>query len=399
MARIGKKQEQRPSKPGCEAASREDKGCGVYVHVPFCHSRCLYCAFYSTVGENLRQEEYFAALAREARDWSGWMTHHAPVRSVYFGGGTPSLAEPRLIVGFLTEMMVMLGECFRPEEVTLEVNPEDVTGPRAQAWAEAGVNRFSMGVQSLVDEELRMIGRRHTAEQVRKAAEMLKRYGDLSLDLICGLPGQTAASFSHSLEEVMTMTPEHISIYMLELEDGSALTRLVKAGKREVPDEQAVEEMYLRLCKRLKEEGYEHYEISNFALPGHRSKHNSAYWNGRPYIGLGAAAAGYPQEDRRYVNPADVNAYIYNVSEAREWERLSPAEQAEEYVLTRLRTAEGINLSEYARRFGESAADGLLAKAEEWLQRNLLCRDNDGRLRLASPQACLLSDAILVDLI
>lgn len=327
------------------------------------------------------------------------MLELAPVRTVYFGGGTPSLVEPSLIAGFMQEMRDILGAYFAPVEVTLEVNPEDVSEDRVREWAGAGVTRFSMGVQSLADQELRAIGRRHTAEQVRKAVGILKRYGDLSLDLICGLPGQTASSFSHSLEGVMMMKPAHISIYMLELEEGSALTRLVQAGKKSVPDEQAVEEMYLRLCRRLKEAGYEHYEISNFALPGHRSRHNSAYWSGRPYIGLGAAAAGYPSACRRYVNPADLDSYINNVSEGREWEDLSPTELAEEYVLTRLRTAEGMDLRDYRLRFGPAACEQLLANAVTWLERDLLRLDDVDRLRLASPQACLVSDAIMVNLI
>lgn len=372
-------------------------GCGIYVHVPFCRSRCLYCAFYSSVGKADMTGKYFEALGREAEEWREEILAHAPVRTVYFGGGTPSIVEPTLIADFMEKLRDMTGEAFQPQEVTLEVNPEDVGEERAEAWSRAGITRFSMGVQSLVDSELRSIGRRHSEAQVREAARLLGAHGDLSLDLICGLPGQTLESFAYSLKGIIEMCPQHISIYMLELEEDSVLTRLVKGGRKQVPCDDVVEEMYLTLCRELAEAGYEHYEISNFAQPGHRSRHNSAYWTGRPYIGLGAAAAGYPEPDRRYVNPADLDAYINNVSEFREWEHLSPVEMSEEYILTRLRTDRGIDLSDYGNRFGADAPARLLKNAEGYISRGLLIGDTT--LRLASPQACLLSDAIMADLI
>lgn len=383
---------------GKDSNLKPTDGCGIYVHVPFCRSRCLYCAFYSLTGKADMAAKYFDALSREYVEWKEWMLAHAPVRTVYFGGGTPSIVEPELITGFMAQLRDISVEASRLEEVTLEVNPEDVREEKVQAWSRAGITRFSMGVQSLVDTELRGIGRRHTADQVREAALMLGQYGDLSLDLICGLPGQTLESFSYSLKSIIGLRPGHISIYMLELEEDSALSRLVKAGKKRVPDENMVEEMYLTLCRELLHAGYEHYEISNFALPGHRSGHNCSYWNGRPYIGLGAAAAGYPTPNRRYVNPPDIDAYINNnVSELREWECLSTIEITEEYILTRLRTDRGINIDDYAVRFGEKELCRLLDNAEEYIRRGLLLKDTS--LRLASPRACLLSDAIMTDLI
>lgn len=374
------------------------EGCGIYIHIPFCHSRCLYCAFYSSVGKSGLHSDYFEALKREAFERREWLLSHAPVRTVYWGGGTPSLPDARLIVDFMETLRQSLGDAFRPDEITLEVNPEDVDAQKLELWTKAGINRYSMGVQTLVPAELKSIGRRHTVEQVKEAAKLLRNAGDLSLDLICGLPHQTLDSFAYSLEGVLEMNPHHLSVYLLELEADTALTRLIKGGRLSVPDEEAVEQMYMLLCQRLKDAGFTHYEISNFALPGHHSRHNSAYWSGRPYVGLGAGAAGYLNSKLRCVNKPDLNSYI-SQGPTHELEHLTDTELSEEYILTRLRTCQGICLADYERRFGADMLRRLCANAKQHINAGNLVLDLEkGFLRLSSPKACMLSDAIMVDL-
>lgn len=372
-------------------------GCALYVHFPFCRSRCLYCAFYSSVGKIDRQKAYVDALCRELLEHKVWIEEHAPLRTIYFGGGTPSAIDSELLGEFCSYIYKVTGSYMELQEFTMEVNPEDVTSSVALQWHNAGITRFSMGVQSMKSDELRAIGRRHSAEVVNNAAGILHPLGQLSLDLICGLPYQSVDSFMYSLDGVLRLRPDHLSVYMLEMEKESALARLVRNGRVSVPGEDVVEEMYRRMCKIVTDAGYMHYEISNFALPGKRSLHNSSYWDGTPYIGLGPSAASYPSVSCRSVNNADLDSYIREGAK-RSVEYLSEIEMQEEYIFTRMRTSSGISKADFICRYGENAFNDLMQRAQEYIKGGYLCYNSD-RLYLNGVDGYMISDAVMVALL
>lgn len=380
---------------------------GIYVHIPFCRRKCYYCDFYSTGSRQAPWEEFAQALIREAqtRKWE-WEQAKACAAghadTLYIGGGTPSQMPPGVLVN------VVEGVCdafsgLDPVEVTVEVNPEDVSKGLAEALRGCGVNRVSMGVQSLCDRELAAIGRRHTAERALRAYETLRGvFADISLDLMFGLPLQTLESWRRSVEGVLALRPEHLSAYSLMWEERTALCKMRALGRAEECSEDLSEDMYRLLTESVGEAGYEHYEISNYCLPGHRSRHNSAYWTGAPYIGLGPGAHSYDGERLRKSNPADTARYIRHFSDAgalsqgfAEEERLSDEELREEYIMTRLRRCKGIRIEEYGARFGAEAR----VRLERDARRNagLLCVE-DGRVRL-SKEAVMRSDSAILALL
>lgn len=345
----------------------DNPDCGIYVHVPFCRRKCIYCDFYSIGERNADWDGYFEALRNEytrRRDELGSVSS----ATLYIGGGTPSLM-PAEMIGRLRRMIEI-----PVSEFTIEVNPDDVTMENANAWREAGVNRVSMGVQSLVDEELRMLGRRHDARSAVEAFHILRNeFDNVSLDLMFGLPWQTLASLSRTLDGFIEMNPEHISAYSLMYEEASALTRLRDAGKvSEIPELDNVD-MFGMVSRHLAEAGYERYEISNYCRPGRRAIHNSLYWTGKPYLGLGPGSHSYDGRRVRRSNPADLKKYMESeggkdniVSEILERDELR-----EEMIMTRLRTVEGLDLNEYGRRFGEREKVELLNKAGKWIDKGL----------------------------
>lgn len=348
---------------------------GVYVHVPFCRRRCIYCDFY-TVGDRLAVwSDYVSAVLAESRIRTGGREFSAVDNTLYIGGGTPSLIpadEFRRLADGLLPLVGQIGE------FTIEVNPDDVTPALASAWREAGVNRVSMGVQSLVDDELRLIGRRHDAARAREAYDMLRaEFDNISLDLMFGLPGQTTDSLRLSVEGIIAMNPEHVSVYSLMYEERTALTRLRDEGRIAEQPEQASADMFGMLSDMLADSGYEQYEISNYARPGFRSRHNSAYWQGTPYIGLGPGAHSYNGARMRTANLPDFRAYLAywngGVGECpAENETLGDEELREEMIMTRLRTREGLDLAEFRRRFGDRSARRLMRDAQRWLDAGAL---------------------------
>ena len=376
---------------------------GIYIHFPFCRRKCIYCDFYS-VGERLADWEAFARAVENEFSASSLPSEVFP--SLYMGGGTPSLAPVELISRFRRMIPVEVGE------FTIEVNPDDVTEEKARAWQEAGVNRVSMGIQTLNDDELKAIGRRHTADQAEKAYYILRKYfSNISLDLIFGLPGQTLSSLSATLDRFIEMRPEHISAYSLMYEERTALTRMRDSGKvEEIPDEDSVE-MFRLVTSKLKEAGYERYEISNYALPGYRSHHNSNYWKGIPYIGLGPSAHSYDGDRTRRYNLPDLALYIKeygrNIKEDREDikeyrkniednEILSEEELREEMIMTRLRMIEGLDLLEFEDRFGKEERISLEKRAKPFLSSGDLIYMHD-HIAL-SESGVMISDEIISEL-
>ncbi len=321
---------------------------GIYIHIPFCASRCIYCAFYSTTSLDLRQR-YTDALCRE----SGVRRQETEVWSIYLGGGTPSqLTIPQLRQIFDT--LYKYNKVAEDAEITIEVNPDDVTEAFAENLRTLPVNRVSMGAQTFNDQRLRYLHRRHTAAQVAEAVERLRAAGirNISIDLMYGFPDETLNNWTHDIDAALALHVEHLSAYCLSIEEGTPLHRMMNGHNGNshpcvLPDEETERAMYYLLKDRLESAGLEHYEISNFARPGFRSRHNSAYWNYTPYIGLGAAAHSFDGHTRSW-NVADIHQYIKGIERG---ERLFESETIEgdtrynDLLTTALRTREGLDLN------------------------------------------------------
>lgn len=360
---------------------------GIYVHIPFCRSRCKYCDFYSTTLLPLR-ERYINSILSE-------LSLRAPafrevlskcsnsLETLYFGGGTPSAISEADISAIINAVRAAFPDENRIFETTIEVNPSDVSHGKILSYRAAGINRVSIGIQSFDDRLLSIIGRRHNSYQAVEAVQIVKNAGidNISVDLIYGLPGETMAVWQNDIEKVLSLGVQHISLYCLTYEKGTPLTGLRDAGKVTELDDDLLNEMQDYATLRLAQEGFCHYEVSNYALPRFESHHNSSYWNGTPYLGLGASAHSYNGLDIREWNPADIYSYINSVEHAAELcsaqylplekEMLGARERYNERVMLSLRTAAGLDTciltSEERAMF--------VMKAEKWEDKKLLARD------------------------
>ena len=390
----------------------------LYIHIPFCRRKCLYCDFFSGGASIADWEAYASALTAELRLRAAELTR--PVESVYFGGGTPSLIPPHIFTYIIKEIRERLTFSDAGCETTIEVNPDDVTAPdgmdKIRQWKRGGVNRVSIGVQSFDDPLLRLIGRSHSGDTARQALDILtSEFRNVSADLIFGLPRQTLRSLASDLDTLHSFAPQHVSVYSLMFEEGTALTALRDAGRIREADDELTADMYALLTDRLKDWGYEHYEISNYALPGYRSRHNSGYWTGRQYLGLGPSAHSYDGESLRRANPADIRGYIRHFSPMGDdanrqgggiescapafftEENLTPDERIEESVMLSLRRKEGIDLTDFTLRFGDEAARTLLARARKGVEAGDLHLEY-GHLSL-TPAGIMISDRVILSLI
>lgn len=317
----------------------------LYLHIPFCHSKCIYCDFFSTPLARSLYSDYIDALGAELEMRVGELP--APPSSVYIGGGTPSIL-PLELSAKLFERIIKDIDPNSVKEWTIEMNPEDVSPDRLKLYRNYGINRISMGVQSFHDATLKAIGRRHTASQAIEAIRMIQAEGfNHSLDLIYGLPGEDMKMWESSLNQLLDFHPDHFSAYLLSYEPGTALYRMAEKGKITEASEELAIEMYNLLCDRAKQSGYEHYEISNFALPGKRSYHNSRYWTGTQYLGIGCSAHSFTNGTRKS-NPADIKNYISSIANGMPFydeEKESPEEQLNDLIITALRTCEGLSLT------------------------------------------------------
>lgn len=361
---------------------------GLYVHVPFCRSKCAYCDFYSMPRLDMAAD-YARALAAEyalrkdeCRD---------EFSTVYLGGGTPSsLPEETLrqICGWLP--MHGLREC------TIEANPDDVDTQSASLWRDLGFDRVSMGVQSFSDRELQIIGRRHTAARAVEAVESLRKasFDNFSLDLIYGLPEQTLESWRESLSMLLSLRPTHFSSYMLSFEPRTRLAAMLRSGKVTEASEDLIADMYAALCEMARDAGYVHYEISNFALPGCEAKHNSSYWDGTPYLGLGPSAHSFDGQVRR-ANPSNLKTYVQALSAgmpACEIDAEDDADRFNDMLMIRLRTRRGLRLSEVP----ESRRGALLHEAQAFIKGGSMA-ESDGTLFIPEDK-WLVSDYIISSL-
>lgn len=372
---------------------------GIYIHIPFCKQRCRYCAFYSTTQHHL-QERYTDALCQELRARKHYIKNKN-VDTIYLGGGTPSLLPPSLLKKIVTTINEEYTLTAAPE-ATIECNPDDLTPALLTSLKELGFNRISMGVQSFCDEQLRRLGRRHTAEAAREAVKRAREAGfaNISIDLMFALPGSTSQEWSHSLKEAVALRPNHISAYNLTYEEGTPLYRALQKGEiTELSEEENIAQ-FNTLIEELKKAGYRHYEISNFALAGCESRHNSNYWNDTPYIGLGAGAHSYDGTSRG-LNPSDLSVYIKGIEEGLpvfETEELTSEERYNDAVLTRLRTAEGLPIEWVKERFGHTLYNYMMRAAQTPLSYGSLELSPEGCLRLTR-EGIFISDAVMRELI
>ena len=335
---------------------------GIYLHIPFCKSRCKYCDFFSTTDLEKRSQ-YVDALLCEWQDRRNELRD--PTRTLYIGGGTPSTLDLESIEKILLNIVQPDSTWCKIEEITLEVNPGDVTKEKAAAWRKMGINRLSMGIQTFDDTLLQLIGRRHTAQEARNAVAIAQAAGfdNISIDLMYALPSQTIQQWQKDVSIALQLGVQHISTYGLIYEEGTHLTNLLEQGIIEAVDEDTEMQMYDYLVEELTANGYLHYEVSNFALPGRESKHNSSYWHDTPYLGLGAGAHSYDGQTRSW-NISDIDQYIeqaISYSLHRETEELTPEEKHMERVMLDLRTNQGVAIEDIDIR-----------KAKPYIQKQLL---------------------------
>jgi oxygen-independent coproporphyrinogen III oxidase len=347
---------------------------GIYVQVPFCQTKCTYCNFHTGVVSTSRFAPYAEAVCREIREYKAFYTvtgvtlpeslDDAEVDTVYFGGGTPSLLD----TVHLQSMLDAIRESFVTDlaEVTLEADPETIEREKATAWVRAGINRVSFGLQSFSDKELVAAGRMHRRADIYRAVPILRKAGirDISFDLIAGLPHQTKESWRQSLDELGALAPEHVSVYLLEIDEGSRLGKeLLQGGGRysagAVPTEDEMAEFYEMAQEALGAGGYHHYEISNWAKPGFESKHNLKYWRREAYLGFGAGAHSFSGTER-WANAHDAAAYVNAVQGGRlpveQVETLTVESALEEELFLGLRQLDGIDVSRIERNYGVALA-------------------------------------------
>ncbi len=372
---------------------------GVYVHIPFCASRCLYCDFFSTT-ESAKKESYVDALLQEMLCRKEEMSAAQRVETIYIGGGTPSQLSidnlKRLFDGIYS-----IYDVNENAEVTIECNPEDVTASYAAGLTTLPVNRVSMGLQTFDNNRLRFLRRRHTNEKSLESVYLLKEkgYKNISIDLMFGFPEETPQMWSDDIDKALGLGVPHISAYSLMYEEGTPLTRLKDSGKINVVDDETMLSMYTLLINKMEDAGYEHYELSNFCLKGMESRHNMSYWTGKSYIGLGAGAHSYDGVHRRW-NITSLDKYIEGVHDGSvywESETLSATDHFNEYIMTRLRTKKGIDI-DYLH--SSESKDIMTKEFERLLDLHLSAGnlvEENGRLRL-SRKGLYISDSVMSDL-
>ena len=363
-------------------------GWGIYAHIPYCVKKCAYCDFVSAANGNAAEmEDYAAALSAEIlREARPLRARRGDVRTVYLGGGTPTALPAALLTQILSTIHEAAGE---PLECTVEANPGTVDEAYLTQLRAAGVSRLSLGVQSFDDRLLRVIGRIHTAEEARAAFRAARHAGftNISLDLMYALPTQTLDDLKQSVEDAIELSPAHISVYGLIVEEGTPFAAAEAAGRLALPDEEAAEEMYDYLMAELPARGYRRYEISNFARAGCESRHNLGYWQNVPYLGVGVAAHSYV-DGVRWGNETDTRRYIRamragaDVRTPEDTERTA-ANAMEEYAFLALRTAEGIDTADFYRTFGVSIDDVYSNVIAAYIDRRLL-RRTQGHIALTA---------------
>ncbi|MDR0431290.1 MAG: radical SAM family heme chaperone HemW [Tannerellaceae bacterium] len=371
---------------------------GLYIHIPFCAGRCLYCDFFSNT--NMKHKEPFLlALSREMNIRKDYLEGE-PLETIYLGGGTPSQLSAGDLKRIFDEIYGLFPVVKEPE-VTLEANPDDMIPAYVESLRTLPVNRISMGVQSFNDADLRFLQRRHDSRQAVKAVWLCKEkgYDNISIDLIYGLPGQTSAAWEKNIEEAIRLDIPHLSAYHLIYEEGTKLYQMKEAGMVQTIDEDVSLAQFSTLIERLTKAGYLHYEISNFARSGYLSQHNSSYWTGKKYLGVGPSAHSYNVESRQW-NVSSLSRYMEGIeANAPETgiELLNIHNRYNDYIVTGLRTIWGISPSFILTNFGKKMQEYCLVQAEPLIKRGLLLRTADKLL--LSREGMFISDGIMSDLL
>jgi len=351
----------------CVRDISENMPAGIYLHIPFCRSRCSYCDFATDVYKNAETvERYVHALTTEISRFS---LDAEMVETIYFGGGTPSLLTARQLENILDAIHKKFS-VNSEIELTMEMNPATVSLETLREYRNSGVNRASFGAQTFDDTELKRLGRKHTAADVRETIELLRKSGfdNVSFDLIAGLPRQTLQNWEHNLNEALKLRPEHLSLYLLEIHEGTPLAEQIRTSRQPQPDEDLSAEMYELMIEKTSEAGYEQYEISSFALPGFESKHNSKYWLFDPVYAFGVSAHSFDGKNRRWANERDTAKYVELIESGEkptaEMNVLDRKDVRGEYAFLRLRLARGLDLAEYKFRFGVDLREEYLSEWE-----------------------------------
>ena len=367
---------------------------GLYVHIPFCSSRCSYCDFATGLYQSELAERYVAALVEEIRT-----SRHggANVDTIYFGGGTPSLLAPAQ----LDRILATLSEQFeidRTAEVTLEINPGSVTREKLEAFRSLGINRASFGAQTFDDRELAKLGRSHTAADALKTFTDLRNAGftNISFDLIAGLPGQTLQGWQRNIKQALDLNPEHLSFYLLEVHSGTPLAEHIRRGLQPVPDDDLAGVMYQWMLDCASEAGYEHYEISNLCRPGFHSRHNVKYWVAAPYFGFGCSAHSYDGRVRRWSNHRDVLKYVETIenggSPIVDEQELSETDLRAEALFLGMRLMRGVDVRRYRESFGVDLREAHAADLDRFRKAGLL--EFEGDLIRLTRTGALLSNEV-----
>ena len=360
---------------------------GIYIHIPFCKQACHYCNFHFATSLRYKNE-LLAALLKETelqKDYLG----NDPVKTIYFGGGTPSLLtipDLQFQIDKIRETFIVLNDA----EITLEANPDDITEEKLSGWKETGINRLSIGVQSFFDEDLEWMNRAHSSQQAISSLQLaVKQFDNITIDLIYGHPLLTNEKWKQNVEKVIALNIPHISCYALTVEPKTPLHKMILEKKKEDVQQEKQAEQFLLLMQWLEEAGYEHYEISNFAKPGFRSRHNSSYWQGKKYLGLGPSAHSYDGTSRQW-NISNNTIYIESLAANKipfEKEILTPTQQLNEYIMTSLRTVEGLDLGRVeSSEFGVQSAEfgvrshKFIVEGKMILKENKLILTKEGKL-------------------
>jgi oxygen-independent coproporphyrinogen-3 oxidase len=393
------------------------KRAGIYIHIPFCRSRCSYCDFATGAYEGQLAERYVSALTAEISTFKlppvpdPHVPHDAAsgdanaeradaacdVDTIYFGGGTPSLLTPAQV----ERIVRAVGERFRVAagaEVTLEMNPGTVTPELAAGFRACGINRASFGLQTFDDEQLRRLGRTHTAADARRTLSLLRAAGfdNVSFDLIAGLPGQTLSQWARNMDDALALAPAHLSLYLLEVHEGTPLAGQLREGRWPQPDPDVAAEMYQLLIERTRAAGYDHYEISNFCLPGREARHNLKYWTNAPYYGFGSSAHSYDGARLRWSNERDAARYV-ELLETRgaaivETNELSARDAGAEALFLGLRLMRGVDLAKHRARFGTDVRSEYASDLSRFREAELI--ELDGDLLRLTRSGVLLSNEV-----
>lgn len=379
------------------------KNLSIYVHIPFCNSKCNYCAFVSKVGTNAEKDAYVKDVIAEIKMRAQEYNQYFAVASIYIGGGTPSCMENYAIRDILTCIYKNFN-VKNSAEITIEVNPNAVTKQKIREYILAGVNRFSIGLQCASQKVLAAMGRTHTVEDFNATVAAIRDHGiaNISTDLIIGYPGQTLKNVQDSVDHLIKLKIPHISTYILQVEDGTKLKKLVDSNAAYLLSEEQTIAMYTYVSKKLKENGYHKYELSNFALPGFASYHNQVYWDRTDYLGFGVAAHGY-MAGVRFNNTNSFVEYHKCITELKKppvssAQELSQNEKREEMIMLSLRTSKGLNTKKYEQEFGTSLIASKKDKIANLIKNGYLILDKDGVLK-ATEKGYLVLNRIVYELV